>query len=78
MLNVDVSGELKQVRVPVLYLQAAEDKLVPGAAASVITGLAPATEVVALDAPHCLLQAVPEAAARVVTATMERWVHHAG
>lgn len=67
VLEVDVSDALRAVAAPVLYLQGAEDRLVPPSAAGVIAALQPATRIAVLAAPHCLLQAAPRAAAEVLT-----------
>jgi pimeloyl-ACP methyl ester carboxylesterase len=65
-LREDVRAELAQVDAPILYLRARQDRLVPGAAAAQVARLAPRTRIREFDGPHCLLQAVPEAAALVV------------
>ncbi len=68
VLDVDVSSQLKAMQVPCLYLRALQDRLVPAGAAALIVQLRPETEVVAIDGPHCLLQAVPEQTALAVAA----------
>ncbi|MBC3874054.1 alpha/beta fold hydrolase [Undibacterium sp. LX15W] len=64
--TVDVTGLLAQVHVPCLYLQATQDRLIPARAAAEITSANPRIAVVQIDAPHCMLQAAPAAAAQVV------------
>jgi len=64
--DCDVRAALRRVRVPVLCLVAKHDRLIPRSAARVIQEQAPATTVVELDAPHCLLQCVPDTAARLI------------
>jgi len=54
--------------VPILYLRAGRDLLVPPGAADLITGIKPATTVADIDAPHFLLQTAPHKAAREVAA----------
>ena len=66
VLAVDYSARMRQVAVPVLYLQAAQDRVVSGASLRHIAALQPALKVVALRGPHLLLQAVPDAAAMAV------------
>lgn len=66
VLDVDVSRKLATVRVPILYLRAAQDRLVPASASALVSSLCPNAQVVELDAPHFLLQAVPAEAAKVV------------
>ena len=66
VLAIDVSARLSQVDVPVLYLRAADDRVVPPSASRLVSALRPETHVVPLQAPHFLLQAVPtEAAERI-------------
>jgi pimeloyl-ACP methyl ester carboxylesterase len=65
--SVDVSAELAAVKVPCLYLRASHDRLVPASASVHIQGVLPLVSVVQINAPHCLLQAVPAEAARVVS-----------
>jgi pimeloyl-ACP methyl ester carboxylesterase len=67
LLNVDVSAKLVEVNVPVLYLRASRDRLVPRSASESIALLAPATQVIDIDAPHFLLQTAPLAAADAVS-----------
>lgn len=66
VLSVDVSAQLAVVRVPVLYLRATHDRVVPAAASQLISRLKPDTRIVEIDAPHFLLQAAPAEAARQV------------
>lgn len=61
-----MSEQLRELRVPVLYLQASEDRVVPRAASELVARLAPRCQVVELSGPHFLLQAVPSMAAKVV------------
>ena len=68
VLEVDVSGHLARVRVPVLCLRASEDHLVPRAASDHISPSSSQVQVVDLVAPHFLLQALPSEAADVVRA----------
>jgi pimeloyl-ACP methyl ester carboxylesterase len=65
--EVDVSDDLKRVSMPLLYLRASDDLLVPASASEWIAACAPQTQIVELPAPHFLLQAAPEAAAQVVS-----------
>jgi pimeloyl-ACP methyl ester carboxylesterase len=68
VLAVDVRSRLAACNVPILYLQAKSDLLVPPGAAKAITRIKPEVQLVAFDAPHFLLQTVPQEAAREVTA----------
>jgi pimeloyl-ACP methyl ester carboxylesterase len=66
IIEVDVSAKLQQIAVPVLYLRASKDHLVPRSAAEHVRRVAPRVRVVELEAPHLLLQAVPSTAASVI------------
>jgi pimeloyl-ACP methyl ester carboxylesterase len=72
VLNVDVSKKLATVRVPILYLRASKDRLVPASASVLVSSLNQKTHVVELDAPHFLLQAMPAEAAKVVNDFMDK------
>lgn len=68
VLNVDVSAAAKQIRIPSLYLQATEDKLVGMSATGLVQRHIPHIRIARLEAPHMLLQVTPVEAARVVEA----------
>jgi len=70
VLQVDVRASLAAAQVPVLYLQARQDYLMPASAAVDVQASLPSTTVVAIDGPHLLLQACPEAAADAVLGFM--------
>ena len=53
---VDASFNLAAVSVPVLYLRAEQDLVVPQSACSLIERLRPETKILSFDAPHFLLQ----------------------
>ena len=67
LFDVNVAGLLAQVRVPVLYLCATEDRVVPRAASRHISELLPEAKVIEIGAPHFLLQSAPAEAAHHVT-----------
>lgn len=66
VLSVDARSELAVLRVPLLYLRATEDRLVPARAGHQISEINPNTRIVNIEAPHFLLQAKPTDAARIV------------
>jgi pimeloyl-ACP methyl ester carboxylesterase len=66
VLSVDVSAALPHVDVPVLYLRASEDRVVPQSASQAVVTLAPVTKVVEFSAPHFLLQVLPSQVAAAV------------
>ena len=59
---VDVAGDLDGVDVPILYLQASEDRLVGGRGWSQIHAVKPNASLVGLAGPHLLLQCKPKEA----------------
>ncbi|MBE0589170.1 MAG: alpha/beta hydrolase [Hydrogenophaga sp.] len=67
VLLVDVRSQLANIRVPVLYLQATCDSVVPTAALVDMQRVLPGLQVVRIDGPHFLLQARPVACAEQIT-----------
>jgi pimeloyl-[acyl-carrier protein] methyl ester esterase len=65
--GIDYSAKLRQVRVPILYLRASMDRIVPRSASKRVKRLAPSTRIIEIDAPHYLLQARPQAAVATVS-----------
>lgn len=72
VLRVDVRDKLKQIDVPVMYLQAKQDRVVPGSAAESLKQNLPSMEIVRLDGPHCLLQASAAPAALAIQAFCDK------
>lgn len=60
VLLVDVRSQLADIRVPVLYLQASRDLVVPSAVLVEMQSVLPGIQVAEIDGPHFLLQARPE------------------
>lgn len=60
--KVDVSRQLRGIGVPILYLRAKQDRVVPRAASDYMTKIRPGIDLVELDAPHLLLQVAPREA----------------
>jgi pimeloyl-ACP methyl ester carboxylesterase len=77
VIACDVRAALKSVRVPVLGLTARHDRLIPRAATRAIRQSAPSAQIVELDAPHCLLQCAPQAAADAILTFVRQLQHHA-
>lgn len=73
--TVDVRATLESVQVPVLYLRASEDRLVPSAAGDAVMRHARQGRVVELEGPHFLLQTAPDRAAREIQAFIESCAH---
>lgn len=76
VLCVDVSAKLKTITVPLLYLLAEHDQVVPVSASRQIQREFPATRVAPVNAPHFLLQAAPSESAALVGNFM-RSLHNA-
>jgi pimeloyl-[acyl-carrier protein] methyl ester esterase len=72
VLAVDHGAHMRSVAVPVLYLQAAQDRVVSRAAARHIVSLLPSVNVVGLRGPHLLLQAAPVETAALVRAFVDQ------
>lgn len=72
VLLVDVRGHLADIRVPVLYLQATRDWVVPAAALVDMQRVLPGIQMVRIDGPHFLLQARPEPCAERIVMFVER------
>lgn len=68
VLTVDVSTKLKMLQLPLLYMQASEDRVVPASAGHDIAALYPATQLTTLHGPHCLLQAAATESAAAIAA----------
>ena len=66
VLSVNESATLSRLNVPILYLRASRDRVVPRAASELVAELNPSTEIVQIEGPHFLLQAAPSETARVV------------
>lgn len=66
VLAVDVLPQFSTLTLPLLYLQAKQDKLIWPFNAKTLQQLQPKMQLVALDAPHFLLQAAPSQAAQVL------------
>lgn len=68
LLKCDTLAELKQVRMPMLYLQAASDRLVPARCFEEMKRVSQEIAIRVIDGPHFLLQREPKQAADVVAA----------
>ncbi len=71
VIDIDVTASMFRISVPILYLRANQDRLVPKSAMTYIVASAPQARVMYLDGPHMLLQAAPMAVANVVKAFLE-------
>ena len=71
ILAVDSSALLRRARVPLLYLLAKADRLVPRSALRKIERIHPDIQTAEFDAPHFLLQTQAEPVAARVRAFMD-------
>lgn len=67
VLACDVREDLRKVEVPILYLQARQDRLVPARCLEEIRRIRPETRFEIIDGPHFLLQREPHKTAEIVT-----------
>jgi pimeloyl-[acyl-carrier protein] methyl ester esterase len=74
VLSCDVGAELTQVRVPVLYIQAKQDRLVRPRSFDKIRAIGSRVEKVQIDGPHLILQREPHKAAEIIASYMQRIV----
>jgi pimeloyl-ACP methyl ester carboxylesterase len=72
VLALDVRDDLRRVRVPVLALAGAKDRLVSSRNVDDLRFLGDLLEVEFLDAPHLILQRQPAAAAAAIKRFLER------
>jgi pimeloyl-[acyl-carrier protein] methyl ester esterase len=63
IVSMNVEAELRRIAVPILYLQATDDMLVPKKSGAAIQRIRPGVSIVELEGPHFLLQANPKQAA---------------
>lgn len=68
VLSIDVGAHLLNINVPVIYLRAANDRVVSRRASELIGTLLPSVKFVELAAPHFMLQAKPVESAACVGA----------
>jgi pimeloyl-ACP methyl ester carboxylesterase len=66
VLHCEVRADLNQIAVPILYLQAKQDRLVSAACLEELRRIKPQMAVAELEGPHLLLQRQPQIAAEAV------------
>jgi pimeloyl-ACP methyl ester carboxylesterase len=71
ILACDARAELARIDVPILYLQATHDRLVPASALEEIQRINPRAAVAKIPGPHLLLQCEPETAAQSISMFIE-------
>ncbi len=67
VMAVDVSSKLRILSLPMLYLRASEDRVVPRAVSSFVVSQSSCIREFEVPGPHCLLQATPGESARAIT-----------
>lgn len=66
IIRADVTVELRQCSMPILYLRAKQDRVVPPVQAQKIRAIQPNAVIADVDGPHLLLQAEPVAAWKTI------------
>lgn len=74
-IQVDVVSKLPAVSVPLLYLRASNDRVVPPSASKIVLEKVPNGRLQELIAPHFLLQTAPNDAARLTEAFLSEVGH---
>ena len=64
VMDIDVTEHLARVRMPLLYLRATNDRVVPSRVSVEVAHSHPAARVIELDGPHLLMQTAPDIVAR--------------
>ena len=72
ILDCDARNELEQITIPILYVQATEDRLVSNHSGEEIKRINPNVTVIALNGSHLLLQCMPHQSAEVVSDFIQR------
>ena len=72
VIDVDVTDALSRIALPVLYLQASHDRVIPARVAQEIAAVQPEAEIAILQGPHFLLQAAPEASSAALVGFARR------
>ena len=76
VLACDESAELVQVKMPILYLQASQDRLVPASSHDEIRQISPQMEILFIAGPHLLIQREPRMTAEAVARFVGRLPMH--
>jgi pimeloyl-ACP methyl ester carboxylesterase len=74
VFGCDVRAELAQIAVPILYIQAKQDRVVGTSCLEEIRRIQPQVAVVAVDGPHLLLQREPKRTAEIVAGFARRCI----
>jgi pimeloyl-ACP methyl ester carboxylesterase len=74
MADIDVREELRSLAVPLLYLRATSDRLVPRRSGDEVAACAAEARIIEVDGPHFLLQTQPLESARHIAEFVENCV----
>jgi pimeloyl-ACP methyl ester carboxylesterase len=66
ILNVNVSQALSDINVPILYIRATQDKIVPETSRELIVSIQPNTKIADIEGPHFILQTQPETSSALI------------
>jgi pimeloyl-ACP methyl ester carboxylesterase len=72
ILAINVTAELVACQLPILYIQAKHDGVVPASNLEHILRLKPEVQYVQIDAPHLVLQSQPLLAAQAISAFIDK------
>ena len=72
VFDIEVSMLLERIQIPILYLQAKDDRIVPISALNRICEYAKNLQVVTFRAPHLLLQVIPSKSAETVKTFIDK------
>jgi pimeloyl-ACP methyl ester carboxylesterase len=75
VIGLDVVSKLSSIAVPLMYLRASEDRVVPAAASEIILKNVPGSRVEELVGPHFLLQTRPKEVATMVEGFIQAAEH---
>jgi pimeloyl-[acyl-carrier protein] methyl ester esterase len=75
ILTVDVTAELIKCQLPILYIQAKYDGIVPASNLEHILKLKPTVQHIQIDAPHLVLQSQPLLAMQAISAFIKVCTH---
>jgi pimeloyl-[acyl-carrier protein] methyl ester esterase len=78
ILGIDHGSLLRRIEVPLLYLRATADRLIPASVGRGLKIIRPDMEIVEIDAPHFLLQTEPVRCAAVTLSFISRCIENAG
>lgn len=75
VLTVDCTDMLSTLNLPLLYLQAGEDRIIKSEIGQRILASTPGAELATVDAPHFLLSAEPHKCAAMISDFIKRHTH---